>query len=257
MLRVIAAIDSTAAARPVIETALGLGRLTGTAVEAVHVADGTPSTPEELARRHDVPLRHLEGPVEPALLRAVAAPDVVAAVIGARASPGDERPTGHTALQVLEGTMKPIVVVAPEAIDGTAHALHRLLLPLEGNEASSRPVVERLLPLLADEVELVVLHVFTPATTPRFLDRPSRDLELLSDEFLTRYCPAATHIELRTGAVAQRVEEVCADEEADLIVLSWSQTMDAGHAAVVRNVLVHAQVPVLLLPVTASPQPVP
>jgi hypothetical protein len=125
-------------------------------------------------------------------------------------------------------------------------------LPLEGNEASSRPIVERLLPLLASEVDLVVLHVFTPATTPRFLDRPSRDLELLSDEFLTRFCPAATHIELRTGAVAQRVEEVCTGQEADLIVLTWSQTMEAGHAAVVRNVLVHSQVPVLLLPVAAS-----
>jgi hypothetical protein len=33
------------------------------------------------------------------------------------------------------------------------------------------------------------------------------------------------------------------------VVLTWSQTMEAGRAAVVRDVLVHAEVPVLLLPV--------
>lgn len=253
MTTVLAALDNTAAARPVLETALGVGRLTGATVEVIHVGDGSSETPQALADRSGVPFRLLEGSVEPALLEAVARPEVVAAVLGARSTPGDRRPTGHTALGVLQQALKPIVVVPPEALDGSSRPLHRLLLPLEGSDESSRPVVERLLPLIADEVELVVLHVFTSATTPRFLDRPGRDLELLSEEFLTRHCPTATRIELRTGAVGQRVGEVCVGEEADLIVLSWSQTMEAGHAAIVRDVLVHARVPVLLLPVDVSP----
>lgn len=257
MRTVLAALDSTAAARPVMEVALGIGRLTGSAVEAVHVPSGPVETPQTLADRSGVPFRLLDGPVEGALLAAMAAPEVIAAVLGARSTPGDRRPTGHTALSVLERAMKPIVVVPPEAIDGSSHAFHRLLLPLEGSEESSRPVLEGLFPLLVDEVDLVVLHVFTAATTPRFLDRPGRDLEMLSDEFLCRYCPTATHIELRTGAVGQRVEEVCSGEAADLIVLSWSQTMEAGRAAVVRDVLVHAEVPVLLLPVAFIERPVP
>lgn len=252
MTIVLAALDSTAVARPVLETALGIGRLMGAAIEAVHVGDGPPDTPRELAKRNGIPIRLLEGAVEPALLEAVAQPDVIAAVLGSRSTPGDHRPTGHTALQVLQAARKPIVVVSPEALDGSSRSFHRLLVPLEGRAASSRPVVETLLPLITDDVDLVVLHVLTGATTPRFLDRPGRDLELLSDEFLCRHCPTAARIEVRTGRVGRRVEEVCREEKADLIVLSWSQTMEEGHAAVVRDVLMRATVPVLLLPVASE-----
>lgn len=254
MRTVLAALDTTAAARPVLETALDVGHLTAGTVEAVHVHDGLSETPEALAARSGVALRLLDGPVEAALLRAIAAPDVVVAVLGARAIPGDQRPTGHTALRVLELGLKPMVVVPPAAFDNPAHQLRRLLLPLEGSEPSSRAVMEGVLPLLSAEVELVVLHVFTPATSPRFLDRPARDLELLSDEFLSSHCPAATQIHLRTGSVGGKVGELCTEEAADLIVLSWSRSMEAGHAAVVRDVLLHAEVPVLLVPV-AIPWP--
>lgn len=252
MRTVLAALDTTAAARPVLETALALGRLTAAAVEAVHVRDGPAETPETLADRSGVALQLLDGPVEPALLHALAAPDVVAAVLGARATPGDQRPTGHTALRVLQLAQKPTVVVPPAAFDNPPHPFRRLLLPLEGSEESTRAVMEGVLPLLNDEVELVVLHVFTPTTAPRFLDRPARDLELLSDEFLSCHCPSATKVHLRTGSVSGRVGELCTEEAADLIVLSWAQTMESGHAAVVRDVLVHAEVPVLLVPVAVA-----
>lgn len=252
MRTILVALDATAAARPVLDTALALGRLTGAAVEAVHVRDGATEIPETLADRGGVPLRLLDGPVEPALLRALAVPDVIAAAMGARTVAGDQRPTGHTALRVLEQARKPLVVVPPGAFDNTAHRLRRLLVPLEGDAESSRAVMEGVLPLLADDVELVVLHVFTPDTAPRFLDRPTRDLELLSDEFLSCHCPPAAHVHLRTGSISGRVGELCTEEAADLIVLSWAQTMEAGHATVVREVLVHAEVPVLLVPVAVA-----
>ncbi len=37
--------------------------------------------------------------------------------------------------------------------------------------------------------------------------------------------------------------------KADLIVLEWAQTFEAGHGDVVRQVLSHTTVPVLLVPV--------
>lgn len=80
-----------------------------------------------------------------------------------------------------------MVVVAPAAI--SPGVIRRLLLPLEGTEISSQPVLERLLPLLVADIELVVLHVFTDATLPVMLDRPGRDLEISGREFLTRHCP--------------------------------------------------------------------
>lgn len=248
MRTVLAALDASPAARPVVETARAIGLLMDAGVEAMHVGDGPVETLETLATQHEVPLRLIEGPdVTPRLLDAVEAPDVVVAVVGARATPGGRRPTGRTALALVEQTGKPTVVVPPEAVG--SRPLKRLLIPLEGSEQSSRPVIEGLLPLIADEVELVVLHVFTPDTVPRVLDHPQRDLELIGGEFLARYCPHATRIDWRTGRVATQVCDVCAEEAADLIVLSWSQDNTAGHAAVVRDVLTDSKIPVLLLPV--------
>jgi len=126
---------------------------------------------------------------------------------------------------------------------------------LAGDERSSRAVAESLFPLIVDEVELVVLHVFTDATVPRTLDRSGRDLLLWGDEFLARFCPSASGIELRSGTVGGRVAELCGDDQADLVVLSWSQDSSPGHAAVVHDVLAHSRIPVLLLPAGDDAQP--
>jgi nucleotide-binding universal stress UspA family protein len=250
MRTVLAAVDCSAAARPVLEAASAIAELTGAEVQAVHVVEGDIEMPEWLAAQKGVPLRVLAGPVEDALVAAVADDAVVAAVLGARGTPGGRRPVGHTAMQVVRRSPKPIAIVPPDAIALATTRMHRLLIPLEGDEASSRPVIERLVPLLVGEVELVVLHVFTNATAPRTLDRATRDLLLWGDEFVARFCPGATRIELRTGSVGAEVAAVSADQAVDLVVLSWSQDSSPGHAAVVRDVLGASIVPVLLLPVS-------
>lgn len=252
---VLAAVDASAAARAVVETALGIGRLMGADVEAVHVGDERVETLEALAAGSGVPLRLLRGPVDEALLDAVADPRVVAAVVGARATPGGRRPAGRTALRVVEHASKPTVVAPPDVVGISSRPFRRLLLPLEGSEESSRPVLERFCPIVAADVELIVLHVFTPETAPRVLDHPERDLKLLAEEFLARYCPLATRIDWRTGPIGTRVTQVGDEEEADLVVLSWSQTSTAGHAAVVRDVLATSTVPVLLLPIGPPADP--
>jgi len=249
---VLAAVDSSAAARPVLETALGLAELTGATAEAVHVTDTSAETPEALAARGGVRFRVLDGPVEAALLDAAADPAVIAMVLGARGSPVGRRPAGRTAIRVLERAGKPVVVVPPEAAGLATRPFRRLLVPLEGTEPTSRCIAEGLLPLLVADVELVVVHVFTSDTLPRFLDRPARDLQLFGDEFLARYCPDAARIRLRTGSVGTVVTDVCREEEADLIALSWSQDSSLGRGAVVLEVLGRSTVPVLVLPVGSS-----
>jgi nucleotide-binding universal stress UspA family protein len=247
---VLAALDTTAAARPVLETAVRIGELIGAEVEVVHVHGGprdSIETAESLSARAGVRFRLLEGPVESALLGAISAPDVLAAVIGARSTTGGRRPVGRTALHILQHADKPVVVVPPEAV--APIAFRRLLVPLDGTEVSSRPVLEWLWPLLATDAELVVLHVFTDRTLPAMLDRPVRDTEMLGREFLTYHLPHAAHIEFRPGPVAARVAEVSREHAADLIVLSWSQDSSGGRAGVVREVLGAAACPVLLLPV--------
>jgi len=250
---VLAALDTSAAARPVLETALEIGVLTASSVEVVHVrSDPSESceTPESLAHRHEVPFKLLEGEVEPMLLAAIEAPEAIAAVVGARSTPGGQRPVGHTARYLLEHTNTPIVVVPPDTI--VHHGLRRLLVPLEGTESSSRSVLERLWPLLVADVELVVLHVFTDRTFPAMLDRPEYDLEIWGREFLRRHFPRNVRIELRPGPVAAQVAEVSHEHGADLVVLSWSQSSAANKARVVREVLSASVLPVLLLPVASE-----
>lgn len=248
MSTIIAALDTTAAARPVLETALRIGELAGVDVEAVHVIDGPVLTPESLAKRTGVRLTLLEGPVGKALLEVMGSPEIVAAVVGARGTTGGRRPVGSTALQILEGADKPVVVVPPEAV--SPRRLRRLLVPLDGTEASSRAVSEGLSHLFDPQVELelVVLHVFTDVTLPRMLDHPRDDMNLLASEFMIAHMPHAASIDMRTGPVAARVTEVSGEKNVDLVVLSWSQLSMGGEGHVVQEVLSASTLPVLLLP---------
>jgi len=137
MRTVLAALDASAA-RPVLETALGIAQLTGASVEGVHVRNESTETPEALAAREGVAFRLLDGPVEEALLRAVGDAAVIAAVLGVRGTPAGRRPAGRTALHIIERADKPVVVVPPEAFGVSPRPLRRLLVPLEGTDASSR-----------------------------------------------------------------------------------------------------------------------
>ena len=247
---VLAALDATTAARPALETAVRFAKLTAAEVQAVHVGRDEPGTLGVLTIRAGVPLRLLSGSVEEAILDEIAAPDVIAAVIGARGTPTGPRPAGHTAEQLLTRANKPIVVVAPDA--PASGGVRTLLIPLEGDETSSDPIMEALVPLLAADVELIVLHVFTRSTLPRMLDRPRRDMELLGNEFIAKHCPPATRIELRTGPVAASVAEVSKECSVDLVVLSWSQHSSPTRARIVREVVGASPVPVLLLPLRRS-----
>lgn len=244
--RVLAALDASAAARPVLDTAAELARVVDGQVDAVHVRQDRAETPQAMTEWAGVALRILDPPVEEALLAAAAEPEVVLVVIGARGTALGRRPLGRTALRLVEALDKPVAVVPPEAVGRRRQ--RRLVVPLEGTEASSAAVLEALGGLVVAPVEVVALHVFTEASLPRMMDRPVRDLEMIGAEFLARHLPRADRVEFRTGAVDRRVSEVCAAEDADLVVLSWSQDTSGGRAATVRGLLGHCRVPVLLLP---------
>jgi nucleotide-binding universal stress UspA family protein len=249
MKKVIAALDATAAARPVLQTALRIGEMARADVEAVHVREASvePSTPAHLAKRDRVHFRVLDAPVGSGLLRVMESPEVIAGVLGARATSGGRRPVGHVASQILLHAQKPVVVVPPVLL--SPRPFRKLLVPLEGLEETSKALADGLSSLFGPEVELVVLHVFTNTTLPRMLDRPYRDLDLLATEFRAKHLPNSTRAELRTGAIGAGVVESCTEQDADLVVLCWHQIATPGRASVVREVLSASGRPVLLLPV--------
>lgn len=240
----LAAVDDSTAARGVLATAVGLAALMGAEVEALHVDPGG-ETARLAAEAAGVPYRVVAGPVEDAIIAALAEPRAVGVVVGARGRRAGRRPVGTTARRLIQRAAKPVAVVPPDYTG--AGPPKRLLVPLDGAAATSAGVGEVVRGLSG--VELVVLHVFDAATTPRFLDRPAEDIELLGREFLACHCPGLeARFAARVGPVGEVIVEEVDAEAAELVVLGWSQVFGDERAAVVREVLGRARVPVLLVP---------
>src|SRR5262245_44364170 len=113
--KVLAAIDDSLAALPVISTARAPARIFEARVEGVHVeAEGEPA-PEHAAEAAGIPFRVLSGPVVDRLVEAGESEDVVALAIGARGTRDGRRPLGGTAAAVATRLRKPVAVVPPQA----------------------------------------------------------------------------------------------------------------------------------------------
>jgi nucleotide-binding universal stress UspA family protein len=257
MRTILAALDSSPAARPVIETALGLGERLDAAVAAVHVTDGPTNGAERAAAAEGVPLRRLSGGVVERLLDVLDAPDVVLGVLGARGFPSGRRPVGSAVLRVLQQTRKPIVVVPPEAFGVCPRPFRRLLVPLDGTERAAVDAVGVVDALSGPDSELVVVHVFDDRARPPILNHGYQEFEPWGREFLARHLPDRdARFEWRSGHAASLVAEMCDEPGVDLVVLSWSQVFE-GHADVIRAVLSRSRVPVLVVPAASSIQHVP
>jgi len=249
MSKLIAAIDNSAAARPVLATAAALAGLLRAEVEAVHVRANGGSTAAAAAAAAGVPLRTLEPPVMESLVEVAKQSDVRAVVFGTRSSPTGPRPAGQVALALIGILRKPAVVVPPQA--PLAYSLERILVPLDASKKTAAALRETI-ELAGDaDVEIVVLHVLHGASLPLFSDQPQHEPEAWRHEFLARYShqPERVRLETRVGLPAELVHTIATETGADLIALAWSQNMSAGRATVVRAVLERSDVPVLLVPV--------
>jgi nucleotide-binding universal stress UspA family protein len=252
MTKVIAALDNSLAAKPVLATALALGRLFDAEPELIHVSVDGERTVRSAADVAGLPLRTVSGPVLDRLLERGRAEDVVAMVVGARGTPGGRRPLGSTALAIATSLQKP-VVVGP--LNGPpSAAVRRILVPLEGNVPAS--LVPRAIVALGREadLEVVVLHVHEETSLPRFTDQPQHEQKAWATEFLTRYCPwgiGRVRLETRLGRTEELVPLVAGETGADLIVLGWAQELAEGRAPVVRAALARGRAPVMLVPVHA------
>lgn len=250
MTKVIAALDNSMAASPVLATALALGEVLDAAVEAVHVAYDGARTARNVAAAARVPLRIASGPVVERLVALGQADDVEALVLGARSSPLGRRPLGATALAVATSLAKPIVIVPPDA--ATPGQLRRVLVPLEGAAAGAhtpRSIIE-----LAQgaEVDVNVLHVLDESTIPRFTDQPQHEHSARVEEFLRRYCPwgiGSVRLDVRVGRSEELVPRHAEETKADIVALGWSQELQPGRALVVRAALERCTCPVMLVPV--------
>lgn len=255
-MKILACIDSSPTAGPVLETTLVLARLLHAQSEAIHVRMDESKAAIQAAFDAGLPIRIIHArPIEE-LVTELDSPDVILAVIGARRSTKDPRPAGLVASAIAEAAAKPVVVVPPDAVLCRPGEFRRVLVPLDGTEETMLAAKHALNVLDGAALEVVVLHVFDTRTTPLFLDRPEYDLDAWTKEFLAR-APLAprARFTLRSGRAGAEIVRVADEEDVHLVTLAWSQDMSEGHAGVVREVLAHASVPVLLLPVKPASPP--
>lgn len=256
MTVILAAIDGSDAAAPVLATARAVADQTSSTLRVVHVREGDPDLDAAAAAAAgdaDVELQELDGAPTGAIVHAVADPEVVLVVVGARGTPQGPRPCGHIALEVAEQVDKPVLVVPPDGGRDPSAPIRRALVPLEGTPESTAAVSEQLRGLAAAGVELTALHVFDADTVPRFWDQTGYAEESFAAEFASRWCTEPdVDIRLRRGAPGAAVVDVADAEGIDVIALGWSQNLEPGRAGVVRAVLEHACIPILLVPVAGA-----
>jgi nucleotide-binding universal stress UspA family protein len=248
MTKVIAALDNSLAARPVVTTAKALAGVLGAEVEALHVGENGDDVAKSAAAWAELELRTRSGPTVESLVEEGSREDVAALVIGARGTIAHA--VGTTALAVAEKLGKPLVVVPPDA--ERPDQLRRIVVPLEGTLSASlapRQVFELTEPT---ELDVVAVHVDEESSIPTFGDQPQHETREWAREFVARYCPRGVgdvRLETRVGRRDEEILRATAEVEGDLIALGWSQELALGRAPVVRAALERAHVPVLLVPV--------
>jgi nucleotide-binding universal stress UspA family protein len=248
MTKVIAALDNSLAARPVVASAKALARVLGSEVEALHIGDDSDDVPRSAAAWAELELHTRTGPTVERLVEEGSLEDVAALVIGARGT--IPHPVGTTALEVAATLPKPLVVVPPEV--ERPDVLRRIVVPLEGTLSASLAPNE-IFELAKDtELDVVALHVLDETSMPAFNDQPQHEAREWAREFVARYCPLGVgdvRLETRVGRRDEEILRATEELEGDLIALGWSQELAPGRAPVVRAALERAHVPVLLVPV--------
>ncbi|HVV37194.1 MAG TPA: universal stress protein [Acidimicrobiales bacterium] len=250
MTTVLAAIDDSPAAAPVLRGAQALAGTLGIDVRALHVVDNGGDTAAAVAVHAAVPVQHVRGDPTAAIIDAAAGADVAVVAVGARRDATGARPAGHVARAVMTGAVKPVLVVAPDARLPTDGRFRRALLPLDGTAKTSVAVEDVVRRLTTAGVDVVAVHVFASGTVPRFWDQAGHADQSWAAEFLARCCVEAPDAELRlrTGDVGGAAIDVATEEAIDLVVLGWSQHLERDRAQVVRDIVGRADVAILLVP---------
>jgi len=248
MKTVIAAIDNSAASRPVLAMARAVASALGSTLDVVHVTEDGNETAHASAQAAGAALRTVAGDPIEQLVLAVADKDVVALVLGARGGLGGPRPAGHLALALAGQTDKPVVVVPPNA--EPPQQLHRVLVAMEGTPGKARALQRTIELSTGAGLDIVVVHV--DEEIPSFTDQVQHETAAYAQEFFSRHLVGAPQVrlELRIGVPAIEVLATVEALRPELVAVGWPHTADPDRGAVAREILERSTVPVLLVAVT-------
>ena len=244
---ILACIDNSAAAGPVLDAARAIAPVFGAVVEAVHVAEDGKSTAGGMASLRDLSLHTLHGDVVRQLVSRAREEDVVAVAMGARGRPTGPRPAGHITQQLANQIDAPVLVVPPEST--IAGDIHRALIAMKGTRANARMLTRAVELATAAEVDLIIIHVDDEGSIPSFSDQVQHETDAYAQEFLARFVPGApaARLELRIGDPAEEILHALESIHPDVIVVGRRRDPDPGHGEVVREMLERSHLPVLLV----------
>jgi len=251
-MTILAAIDDSAVARPVLNVARDLGELFAECVESIHVQeDHRGRSAGAIARAAQIPLQIRYGDIVSTLRSEAYDRDAMALVVGARGVLAGPFPAGHVAMRLVQSLDLPVVLVPPRAAD---RPLRRILVAVEGNGESH--ALNGLFARLGDRFtpEVIALHVIEPSELPPFSDSGLYEADAFEREFMIRVSSLLTkrsriRFEMRVGAAADAVRDAARELDVDLVVIAWHRDLSGGHGRLVRELLGEAAVPVLLLPI--------
>ncbi|HXX88601.1 MAG TPA: universal stress protein [Acidimicrobiales bacterium] len=250
MTSVIAAIDNSAAARPVLSMARAVAEVLRAEPIAVHVLEDGDATAQAVAKAGGTRLHVLKGEPLDELERTVNEGDVVALVLGSRdvGGGGGARPAGHLALQLAGRTDKPVIAVPPDA--HPPERIRTVLIAMEGTPGKARALNRTIELSSGVGLEMTVVHV--DEEVPSFTDQVQHETEAYAQAFLARHvvgAPVAT-LELRIGIPAVEVLALVEERRPDLVAVGWPHSGSPERGTVVREILARSPVPVLLVAVS-------
>ena len=250
---VLACVDDSPIAGAVLTTATNVARAMDAELDVISV--------EPPGVRRDSPSpggsasspmgsRVVMGPVEATLIDELERDDVVLGVLGSRALATKPELLGHVARAVVTTSRRPLIVVPPDSAPLTGEG-QRFLLPLDGRSRTSNAAA----PVLADFIDplgtIVPMHVFDDAHVPPLVSS-AQDRAILADDFAARHLgrvvPQTERPRLRLGEPVEEILAAIRRDEADAVVVCWSQHLDRGRAAVIRALLARGGVPVVFQP---------
>jgi nucleotide-binding universal stress UspA family protein len=244
---IIAALDNSAAAQPVLAAALAVAPVLGAGVQAVHVSETEGRTARASANSFAVPFLAVAGNPFEVLVGMTASDEVVAVAVGARGRPGGRRPAGHLALALASAIDKPVLVVPPDA--RPSGSLQKVIVAMEGSPGKARSVKRAVDVATGAGLELVVVHVDDESSIPLFSDQVQHETDSYAREFLARYCRGApdARLELRIGNPADEILAAVETSASDLLAIGWPHSADPERGLVAREILDRSHTPVLLV----------
>jgi len=222
---ILAAVDGSAVAEPVVATAHAIAALVPASVQTLHISEGDTLT-QITTRCSD--------------------PDVFALVIGARAKP--TMGVGHLVGPLVKGARKMVVVVPPAA--GLSREWRTVLIAMKGTPHTARHLEAAIDWAANANVQLVVVHVDDVESIPSFSDQAAHATNAYVKEFQARFLQGVSNarLELRIGRPVDGILDVAKAVAADIVVIGWPDTAGTEFPAIATEILDRVDVPVLFVP---------